>query len=109
MSPFPAPCSVLLLDNARIHQKIQIDALCAAHGVLVLYLPPYSPDYQPIECLFNCTLRQMQSLYGVGQHAVPLNLRVRASFFSAMTPQQACNTFARCGINVTAADRAWAM
>ena len=43
------PGSVLVLDNASIHKGGQIECLASAAGCRVLYLPPYSPDLNPIE------------------------------------------------------------
>ena len=53
MTPYPGPRSVLLLDNASTHHSAALEPLCAAHGVRLLYLPPYSPDLNPIELSFN--------------------------------------------------------
>ena len=46
---WPAPHSVLVMDNASIHRSPELRAMCAAKGVLLEMLPPYSPDYNPIE------------------------------------------------------------
>ena len=43
------PGSVLVLDNASIHKGGRIECLVSAAGCRVLYLPPYSPDLNPIE------------------------------------------------------------
>ena len=44
---------VVVQDNCAIHHVQEItDALCDA-GVIVQYLPPYSPDYNPIEECFS--------------------------------------------------------
>jgi transposase len=43
------PGSVLVLDNASIHKGGQIECLASTAGCRVLYLPPYSPDLNPIE------------------------------------------------------------
>jgi transposase len=43
------PGSVLVLDNASIHKGGQIEDLASTAGCRVLYLPPYSPDLNPIE------------------------------------------------------------
>jgi transposase len=40
------------MDNASFHRSDRIDQLCAAAGVKLLYLPPYSPDLNPIEEFF---------------------------------------------------------
>ncbi len=45
--------SVVILDNATIHHIQGISELIASAGVLHIYLPPYSPDLNPIEELFS--------------------------------------------------------
>lgn len=52
-NPHPAPRSVLVLDNASIHRSARVRELCEAAGVVVEYLPPYSPDYNLIEKSFK--------------------------------------------------------
>jgi transposase len=47
------PRSVLVMDNARIHCSEELQQMCNEAGVLLIYLPPYSPDYNPIEQSFN--------------------------------------------------------
>ena len=41
--------STLILDNARFHQKQDVEAIAARAGHQVLFLPPYSPDFNDIE------------------------------------------------------------
>ena len=45
------PGSVLVLDNARIHHggDIENEKMVLEAGCSLLYLPPYSPDFSPIE------------------------------------------------------------
>jgi transposase len=40
---------VVVLDNLSAHHDPRVAAACAARGVRLLYLPPYSPDLNPIE------------------------------------------------------------
>jgi transposase len=49
---WPEPKSVLVMDNASFHRSAKIEQLCIAAGVKLLYLPPYSPDLNPIEEFF---------------------------------------------------------
>lgn len=49
---WPEPKSVLIMDNASFHHSDKIEQLCAEAGVKLLYLPPYSPDLNPIEEFF---------------------------------------------------------
>lgn len=43
------PGQILLLDNLKAHKVAGVADACAAAGVRLLYLPPYSPDLSPIE------------------------------------------------------------
>src|ERR1700690_1799510 len=48
-SAYPGPLSVLVLDNTQIHHGDEILELADRFGVRIEYLPPYSPDLNPIE------------------------------------------------------------
>ena len=43
------PTSTIIMDNAAFHKKEDIRAMAEAAGHNVLFLPPYSPDFNPIE------------------------------------------------------------
>ena len=45
--------SVLVMDNASIHRSPRVAQLCHEFAVGLEYLPPYSPDYNPIERSFK--------------------------------------------------------
>jgi transposase len=49
---WPEPKSVLVMDNASFHHTERITQMCYDAGVKLLYLPPYSPDLNPIEEFF---------------------------------------------------------
>jgi transposase len=50
---WPAPKSVLVMDNASFHHTERIKQMCSDAGVKLVYLPPYSPDLNPIEEFFS--------------------------------------------------------
>jgi DDE superfamily endonuclease len=52
-TPYPGPRSVLIMDNCSIHKSPIIEEACAKAGVLLEFLPPYSPDFNPIESSFG--------------------------------------------------------
>ncbi len=49
---WPEPNSVLIMDNASFYHSDRIEEMCRDAGVKVVYLPPYSPDLNPIEEFF---------------------------------------------------------
>ena len=72
LSPYPGACSVVVMDNCAIHHDEEVRAIiegecgmseyCLKHkpqlklvllGAKLIYLPPYSPDFNPIEQAFH--------------------------------------------------------
>ena|SRR5438128_9281928 len=53
MNPFSGKNSVLVMDNARIHHNTEWVSMIEELGGRVLFLPPYSPDFNPIELAFS--------------------------------------------------------
>jgi len=53
MNPYPSPQSVLVMDNCAIHHVEGIQEMCDEASVKLIYLPPYSPDFNPIEECFS--------------------------------------------------------
>lgn len=47
-------CNTLLLDNVAFHKTKAVRQAMERNGLTPLFLPPYSPQYQPIECVFSC-------------------------------------------------------
>ena len=57
MNEFPLPNLVLVIDNVSIHKVDGIWELVEDRGMCLLYLPLYSPDFNPIELAFS-TIKQ---------------------------------------------------
>lgn len=47
------PRSALIMDNASSHHNADLTFMCYETDVLLAYLPPYSPDFNPIETSFS--------------------------------------------------------
>lgn len=47
--PVLKPGQIVILDNLPAHRSPRVDRLVESVGARVLRLPPYSPDYNPIE------------------------------------------------------------
>jgi transposase len=39
----------IIMDRTSFHRKKQLEEICKKQEVFLLYLPPYSPDFNPIE------------------------------------------------------------
>ena len=51
-TPALQPGDVVVMDNLAAHKMAGIEEAIAAAGANLLYLPPYSPDLNPIEQFF---------------------------------------------------------
>jgi transposase len=51
--PQTFPGQVIVMDNASIHHDDRLQEIVTPYGVSIEYLPPYSPDFNPIEQSFN--------------------------------------------------------
>jgi transposase len=63
LNPWPLPRSILILDNAKIHMYEELQDLVLSKGALLFFLPPYSPDLNPIEVGFSLLKRWLMK-YG---------------------------------------------
>jgi putative transposase len=50
--------SVIIMDNAPFHKKKEIAVILERCGHILLPLPPYSPDFNPIEQTFGVLKRK---------------------------------------------------
>jgi putative transposase len=51
---------IIILDNAKIHLSSEARKLCGEE-IIFVYLPPYSPDLNPVEQLFRCLKRRLKN------------------------------------------------
>ena len=52
LAPALAPGDVVVMDNLAAHKVAGVQGAIRAVGASLLYLPPYSPDLNPIEQAF---------------------------------------------------------
>jgi transposase len=52
LGPALRPADVVVMDNLPAHKVAGIRTAIEARGATLLYLPPYSPDFNPIENAF---------------------------------------------------------
>ena len=86
--------SVLVLDNWRVHLGPDVRKLVAKYKCTLLYLPPYSPDFNPIELLFSKIKAFVKKLRPL---ALPELMRAFADAVLTVTPDDTKNTFVHCG------------
>jgi transposase len=54
LRPTLKPGDIMICDNPPAHKVAGVEAIIAAHGATLKYLPPYSsPDLNPIEQVFT--------------------------------------------------------
>jgi transposase len=89
----------VLMDNASIHKTLAVRNAFAAANLNALFLPPYTPCFQPIELVFSCVKRAYRKMC-VQKHAdgvIPsVHQRVAASIQAATSAHQLPNQFRHC-------------
>lgn len=53
LCPSLQPRQVVIMDNLSSHHRASVRTLIEARGCHLLFLPPYSPDLNPIELMFS--------------------------------------------------------
>lgn len=85
---------VLVMDNLTAHHDLRVIVSCAARGVRVLYLPPHSPDYNPIEAGWALQKQLVRKLAPRSQEQLRTVAR-RARY--RVTPHHCRNWFSHAG------------
>ena len=54
---------IIILDNAKIHKAKIIQDYCQENKIILVYLPPYSPNLNPIEFMWKDLKRRLSKYY----------------------------------------------
>jgi transposase len=88
------PGDVVIMDNLSSHKRSRTRELIEAAGAQLEYLPPYSPDLNPIEMVFAKVKNLLRSLACRTRDAL---WQAMQSVLDRVTPADAINCFAHCG------------
>jgi transposase len=91
------PGDVLVLDNLSAHHDERVRPLCAYFGVELIYLPPYSHDFNPIE--FGWALQKQHVRRHGPRDKVALRRVARRARYR-VTPRHCRQWFAHAGYSV---------
>ena len=53
LAPVLQPKDLVILDNLSSHKSARAESILRSRGALFLFLPPYSPDFNPIKMAFS--------------------------------------------------------
>jgi transposase len=94
LTPKLRPGDLVVLDNLSAHKVAGVREAIASVGAEVVYLPPYSPDLNPIELAFSKLKQLMRS----AKHRRMEDLwRDTQRMLDAITPSDAHNFYRHCG------------
>ena len=99
MQTFPGPNSVAIMDNCSIHHVQEVHDLAKQLGIVLFYLPPYSPDYNPIEESFSYVksyLRKHDELL----QSIPNPTCIIKAAFDSITSDHLMSWVSHAGYNV---------
>lgn len=91
----PQLCSgaCVVMDNSSIHKGKEIENLIEAAGAKLFYLPPYSPDFSPIE---NCWSKIKNILRSIGARNYPSLSKAIETAFDKVSLNDLRNWFTHC-------------
>jgi transposase len=88
---------VVVMDNLTAHKGERVRELIEQEGCELLYLPPYSPDFNPIEEAFSKIKGLMRKAEARSREAL---LEAMGTAISALSAQDARGFFEHCGYSV---------
>ena len=90
---------LVVMDNLSSHKVAGVREAIAGAGAQTLYLPPYSPDLNPIEMAFSKLKRLVRT---AAQRTVAGLEAAVADAIDRLTPTDCRNYFAHCGYTLEA-------
>jgi transposase len=88
------PGDVVVLDNLSSHKRASTRELIEAAGATLLFLPPYSPDLNPIEMVFSKIKQLLRSMACRTRQAL---WDAMQSVLNQVSASDAANCFRHCG------------
>ncbi len=85
---------IVLMDNLSVHKGSGIRQAIEARGALLIFLPPYSPDFAPVEGAFG---KIKQALRRIGARTREALLDAIAQALDTVTPDDALGWFTHAG------------
>lgn len=92
--PTLSPGDVVVLDNLPAHKPAAIREAIEAAGAVKLFLPPYSPDFNPIELAFS---KMKAHLRKAAARTLPRLWDAIRDAIDAVAPADARSFFTACG------------
>ena len=88
------PGDVVIMDNLSSHKRDAVRERIEAVGATLRFLPPYSPDFNPIEKAFS---RLKAMLRKIGERTVSGLWDLIGSLVDIFQPRECANYFSSCG------------
>lgn len=96
--PTLQPGDLVVLDNLSSHKSAGVRQAIEQAGAQLIYLPPYSPDLNPIELAFS---KLKWLLRSAAERTVDALWSRIGQLLDQFPPQQCRNYFRHCGYNVS--------
>lgn len=94
LAPELRPGDVVILDNLSSHKGEKARKIIESRAARLEFLPPYSPDLNPIEMIFPKLKQLLRSLACRTRDALWTAMQ---SVLDRITPTDAANCFRHCG------------
>lgn len=98
LAPTLSPKDIVVMDNLRVHYDAEAIMLIEARGASVKFLPPYSPDYNPIEKMWSKIKNLLCGLAARTQQELSDAI---SKAFDAVTPEDIQGWYFSCHITAS--------
>ena len=88
------PGDIVVMDNLSSHKRTQVRTAIEAVGARLKYLPPYSPDLNPIENVFSKIKAQVRA---AAKRTVTEVENYLGTVLDLIAPRECQNYFRHCG------------
>lgn len=95
--PTLKPRQLVILDNLSVHKRARVRQAIEAVGARVLFLPSYSPDFNPIEMAISIMKQALRRVEATTREALEAAL---PAALDKVPPQAALNCFRHYGYSV---------
>ncbi len=95
LSPYLGENTIIIMDNYSVHRNVEVIKLIENTNAKVVFLPPYSPELNPVELVWSKLKQYLKSKNAQSEKGLFRSIRAG---LNKITSSDCRNWFSHCGI-----------